>query len=158
MQRPALVSISVILLVVLGSQWAPCEARGEHPLNRSRRSQDHHSKMHSHLSRKVFDRACAASKDTIDEIVACVTSSELVSKTIKEQASNGCYKDAFGMEFDMKDKDKHKELICKNRDKFENMTACMYHKIAGSMDQKEIDRLTESLVDVGLCIVNALDG
>lgn len=122
-----------------------------------KRSADHHSMMHNHLSRKVMDRACAASKDTIDEIVACMTTSEGLTKAIKKETAATCYKEAFNQEFDEKDLHKHKELICNNRDKFENMTTCIYRKTSEQLDAKEMEKLTETLVDVGLCIINALD-
>lgn len=118
----------------------------------------HHSMVHNHLSRKVFDRACAASKDTIDEIVACITGNEALTKSVKPDIGINCHKDAFGIDFDPKDINKHKELICNNREKFEDMTACMYHKMAESLDPKEMQKMTEAMVDVGLCIINALDG
>lgn len=118
----------------------------------------HTSMMHSHLSRKVFDRACAASKDTIDEVVACVSKNEHMLKIIKPEVAAKCYQDSFGQEFDPKDIIHHKELICKNREKFEDMTACVYRKTAEALDPKEIDQMTGAMVDVGLCIINALDG
>lgn len=123
-----------------------------------KRDAEQHSVMHNHLSRKVFERACAASKDSIDEIMACVTTNEHIMKAVDEKVAAGCYKDAFGQDFDPKDMHKHKELICKNRDKFEIMTACIYRKTAENMDTKQMEKLTESMVDVGLCIINALDG
>lgn len=122
------------------------------------RSPDHKTMMHSHLSRKVFDRACASSKDTIDEIVACIHNNEHLMKNINPETAAKCYKDAFGTEFNHAEMTKHKELICNNRDKFEEMTACVYRKTAEAMDMKQIERLTEAMVDVGLCIINALDG
>lgn len=118
---------------------------------------DHHSAMHNHLSRKVFDRACAASKDTIDEIVACLNNNAVL-KTVKIELAAGCYKDAFGVDFDPKEMSQHKDLICNNRDKFESMTSCVYRKTAESVDSKELEKMTEAMVDVGLCIINALDG
>lgn len=159
----ALSVVTLFLLVVWSSQWTSCEARGDHQatrgLLRARRSHapDHKSMMHSHLSRKVFDRACAASRDTIDEIIACVTSSSLHTQA-NVQASKDCYKETFGTDFDPNDVAKHKELICNNRDKFENLTGCVYKKIGELLDPKEMEKFTESLVDVGLCIINALDG
>lgn len=124
---------------------------------RSADHKDHHSMMHNHLSRKVFDRACAASKDTIDEIVACLNNNPIIKNTKKELALS-CYKESYGMDFDPKDIAQHKDVICKDREKFEVMTGCVYKKTAESVDQKELDRLTEAMVDVGLCIINALDG
>lgn len=125
---------------------------------RSPNKNEPHSMMHSHLSRKVFDRACAASKDTIDEVVACITGNEHLIKAVKEEDANKCYKDAFGADFNPKEVLKHKELICNNREKFEEMTTCIYRKTAEALDKKEMDKLAESMVDVGLCIINALDG
>ena len=152
-------SASVLLLVVACSlQWAGCEARGQHLFRSRRNAHDHKSMFHNHLSRKVFDRACSASKDTIDEIIACVTKSEVVTKTLKDQGAKDCYKEAFNSDFDPNDVTKHKELICNNRDKFETMTACIYAKTGQALDPKQMEKLTESLVDVGLCIINALDG
>lgn len=119
---------------------------------------NHSKMMHNHLSRKVFDRACAASKDTIDEVVACVTNNEQMLKMVKPEVAGKCYKDSFGQEFDPKEMMHHKELICTNRDKFEEMTACVYRKTAEAMNPKEIDTMTSAIVDVGLCIINALDG
>lgn len=119
---------------------------------------DHRSMMHSHLSRKVFDRACAASKDTIDEILACLSNNEGLMKSVKRDTAAACYRESFELDFDPKDFSKHKDLICNNRDKFENMTACIYRKTAEVLDQKEMEKLTEALVDIGLCIINALDG
>lgn len=124
---------------------------------RSANDKDHHSMMHNHLSRKVFDRACAASKDTIDEIVACLDNNAIIKSANKELAKS-CYKDSYGIDFDPKVIAQNKEMICKNREKFEMMTGCVYRKTAESVDQKEFDRLTEAMVDVGLCIINALDG
>lgn len=118
----------------------------------------HQVMMHNHLSRKVFDRACAASKDTIDEIFACLTSNDVLMKSVKASSAKECYKEAYGQEFNADEVLKHKELICNNRDKFESMTACIYKKTADSMDAKEMEKLTETLVDVGMCIINALDG
>lgn len=123
-----------------------------------RSANQHHSMMHNHLSRKVFDRACAASKDTIDEIIACLTTNEGLMKAVKVDTAKTCYKEAFNMDFDPKDVIKHKELICNNRDKFEAMTTCIYKKTAEVADTKEMEKLTETLVDIGLCIINALDG
>lgn len=163
-QTPVALAVTILLLVLWSSQWTGSEARGEQVvagrrLLRMRRSQpDHHTMFHSHLSRKVFDRACTASKDTIDEIIACVTNSEMLTKTLKDQTAKDCYSEAFGADFDPKDVTKHKELICKNREKFETMTACIYKKTGELMDPKELEKFTESLVDVGLCIINALDG
>lgn len=114
--------------------------------------------VHNHLSRKVFDRACAASKDSIDEIVACVTTNEGLMKAMDAKAAAQCYKDTFGQDFDPKDLNKHKELICKDREKFENLTACIYKQTAASLDKNELEKLAEAMVDVGLCIINALDG
>lgn len=128
-------------------------------LFRSRRSDHHHKTMlHNHLSRKVFDRACAASKDTIDEIIACLTTNQALLKAVKEDTAKACYKDSFGLDFDPKDVIKHKELICNNREKFETMTTCVYKKTADVLDAKEMERMAEAMVDVGLCIINALDG
>lgn len=121
-------------------------------------SDKHHKMMHNHLSRKVFDRACAASKDTIDEIVNCIKSNETMLKIVKPEVAAKCYQDAFGQSFDPKDMDIHKELICKNREKFEEMTACVYRKTAEALNPKEVDTMTGAMVDVGLCIINALDG
>lgn len=127
-----------------------------------RGSDNHHepdkTMMHNHMSRKVFDRACAASKDTLDEIMACLHSNEHMIKAIKSDVAAECYKENFGVNFDPKETQKHKDLICNNRDKFESMTACTYRRTAQSLDSKEIEKLTEAMVDVGLCIINALDG
>lgn len=127
-------------------------------LGRGANLNNHHQVMHSHMSRKVFDRACAASKDTLDDIIKCLVSNKHLMEAIKRQDTLDCHKEAFGVEFDPADAHKHKDLICNNRDKFEDMTACVYRKTAeANLDQKEIDKLTESMVDVGLCIINALD-
>lgn len=132
----------------------------QQPKVRLARSDHHHhtTMMHNHLSRKIFDRACAASKDTIDEVIACLTGNETLKKTVKEETAKKCYKDSFGMEFDPKDVSKHKDLMCNNRDKFESMTTCIYKKTADALGIKEIEKMAEAMVDVGLCIINALDG
>lgn len=117
-----------------------------------------HHMLHNHLSRKVFDRACAASKDTIEEIIGCLTSNEHLTKAVNPETAAQCFKDAYGQAFDHKDMFKHKEMICKNRDKFEAMTTCIYRKTVEASDPKDIEKLSESMVDVGLCIINALDG
>ena len=130
----------------------------EKPLIVVKRSDDHAGMLHSHMSRKVFDRACAASKDTIDEIVACMTSNEALLKAVSKEVAANCYKEAFGMSFDPKDMQLHKDIICKNREKFEQMTACIYRKTAEALSKDEMSKLTDAMVDVGLCIVNALDG
>lgn len=127
-------------------------------VKRSDDKSKHQHMVHNHLSRKVFDRACAASKDTIDEIVACITENQTLVKAVQPTLANSCHKDAFGIDFDQKDLSKHKDMICKNRDKFEDMTACIYRKMAESLDPKEMDKMAEAMVDVGLCIINALDG
>lgn len=129
-------------------------------IKRSVKDSDHHDghgMMHSHMARKVFDRACAANKDTIDDIIECLHNNEHLMKAIKSDIAGSCYKESFGLEFDPKETEKHKNIICNNRDKFETMTSCAYRKTAESVDTKEIEKLTESMVDVGLCIVNALD-
>ena len=168
---PVLISIAaavgVIVISLADSDLAQAATIGRqstlaNPLQRPRAKRSHHdhhqSMMHNHLSRKVFDRACAASKDTIDEIIACMTDNETLMKSVKREHAGDCYKEAFGQEFNQKEVVKHKELICNNRDKFEAMTACTYKKTGENMDAKEIEKLTEVLVDVGLCIINALDG
>lgn len=150
--------VTVMLVVVLAALVSTqLEAHSTASQARTRRN-SHHSAMHNHLSRKVFDRACAASKDTIDEIVACLTGNEGLMKSVKLETAKVCYKEAFNQEFDPKDVVKHKDLICNNRDKFETMTTCIYKKTGEMTDAKEMEKLTESLVDVGLCIINALDG
>ena len=146
-------------LQVAGVQGGPLLVKRAAAAHADHKHSDKHSSMvHSHLSRKVFDRACAASKDTIDEVIACLTGNEIVNKTIKPETAGKCFQDSFGTEFDPKDAMKHKELICNNREKFENMTACIYRTTAESMDEKEFEKMTEAMVDVGLCIINALDG
>lgn len=138
---------------------AELTAAASAPARCARRADEKHNIMlHNHLSRKVFDRACAASKDTIDEIVICLTGNASLMKAIKVDTAQLCYKEAFNQEFDPKDVIKHKELICNNRDKFESMTTCIYKKTGEVLDSKEMEKLTEILVDVGLCIINALDG
>lgn len=124
----------------------------------TKRSVDHKTVMHNHLARRVFERACAASKDAIDEILGCLTGNEQVNKHIKPEMSEKCFKSSFGLEFDRNDVMKHKELVCNNRDKFEQMTTCVYKTASEAMDPHEVEKLTEALVDVGLCIINALDG
>lgn len=126
--------------------------------NKTASNHSHHHMIHSHLSRKVFERACAASKDTIDEIIACLTNNQQLVKTVKPESATSCFKETFGLEFDPTDFHKHKELICNNREKFESLTACIYRKTAEASDPKEMEKFMESLVDVGLCIINALDG
>lgn len=157
MAMVALVSLVYCQLVAGASQATL--ARPELATQRTvvKRS-EHHSMMHNHLSRKVMDRACAASKDTIDEIIGCMTSSEALVKAVKKETAALCYKEAFGQDFDEKDLSKHKELICNNREKFENMTTCVYRKTSEQLSAKEMEKLTEALVDIGLCIINALDG
>lgn len=118
----------------------------------------HKAMMHNHLSRKVFDRACAASKDSIDEIVACVTTNEAIMKAVDAEVAQKCYKDTVGEDFDPKEMAKHKDLICKDREKLENLTSCIFSHTAGSLDSVRMEKLTEAMVDVGLCIINALDG
>jgi len=115
------------------------------------------SNMHNHLSRRVFDRACAASRDTIDEILSCLVNNEHLTKSINPDTAKNCYKESFNIDFDPKDLVKHKDLICNNREKFELMTTCVYRKTAEVLDSKELEKLTEAMVDVGLCIINALD-
>lgn len=119
---------------------------------------DHSSMMHNHLSRRIFDRACAASKDIIEEVIACLTGNESLIKTIKPEVALKCYKDSFGVDFDPNDMMKHKELICNNRSKFEQMTTCVYQTTSEAMDSKQVEKLVEAMVDVGLCITNVLDG
>ena len=151
-------------LVATLSQLAHLEGarqqQQQQQLGRQRRSdhKHHHAMLHNHLSRKVFDRACAASKDTIDEIVACLTGNQALNKSVKEDTAKTCYKEAFGQDFDPKEMGKHKDLICNNREKFEAMTTCVYMKSAEALSAHEIEKLTEAMVDVGLCIINALDG
>lgn len=137
-----LLSLASLLLAVWSQQWLQCEAR-EH--------------IHHHLSRKVFERACSAPKDIIDEVVACVMKNEALNKVVKEEVAKKCYKDAFGADFDANEMAKHKELVCKNHSKFEEMTACVYHKMGETATRKEMHHLAEGLADVGLCIVNAID-
>ena len=79
-------------------------------------------------------------------------------KALDPEKAAKCYKDSFGIEFNAGDVMKHKELICNNRDKFEQLTTCVYRKTAENLDPKQMEKLTEAMVDVGLCIINALDG
>jgi hypothetical protein len=155
------IALTIVLLFVCSPYWSTANGdpvTGLLAQTRRSRGADHHKAMfHNHLSRKVFDRACSASKDTIDEIIACVTNSEILSKALKDAASKECYKTAFNAEFDPNDVTRHKDLICNNRDKFETMTACIYQKTSEMMDPKQMEKFTETLVDVGLCIINALD-
>lgn len=153
-----LAAISLVDLISSSKhQVAASETTKILSIQRRSANKDHHTSIHNHLSRKVFDRACAASKDTIDEIVACLTNSQVL-KSVKVELAGSCYKDAFGVDFDPKDMTQHKDLICNNRDKFESMTSCVYRKTAESVDAKEFEKMTEAMVDVGLCIINALDG
>ena len=135
-----------------------CASQAGGGLSRARRFSPHHGMMHNHMSRKIFDRACAASKDTIDEIVACVTNNKSMLQAVKEGKGTACYKEAFGEDFKPTDLDRHKDLMCNNRDKFEALTTCIYSKAAESMSSKELEQMTEAMVDVGLCIINALGG
>lgn len=123
-----------------------------------RMAPNHHIMLHTHMSRKVFDRACAASKDVIDEIILCVTNNKDLMKHLKFQNATVCHKEAFGTDFDPKDMAKHRDEICKSRDKFESMIGCVYEKISADATPQQMQELTEGMVDVGLCIVNALDG
>jgi len=155
----ALVALVVICWLHFGAENVHGAGTIERPRLRYTRSDAHaRSMMHNHLSRKVFDRACAASKDTIDEIIACLTSNQALLKAVKEETAKSCYREAFGLDFDPKDVTKHKELICNNRDKFETMTTCVYKKTADVLDAKEMEKMAEAMVDVGMCIINALDG
>lgn len=153
----------VFAIVCLASVAQLAQGARVHQVNRRSTpahstDQGHKSMLHNHMSRKVFERACAASKDTLEEIIACLTGNEHLMKAVKKEDALSCHKEAFGIEFDPKDAMKHKELVCKNREKFEQMTACIYRKTAEATDAKEIEKLTEAMVDVGLCIINALDG
>lgn len=134
-------------------------AEAAQPVKRSNESHNGHpGSIHNHMSRKVFDRACAASKDTIDEIISCITNNESMTKIVNPEMAASCYKQTYGQDFDHKDFSKHKDMICKERQKFEEMTTCIYKKTTESLGEKENDKLAEAMVDVGLCILNALDG
>lgn len=122
------------------------------------RQQNHHDVMHSHMSRKVFDRACAADKDTLDEIIGCITTNKFLVNTIKLEDANACHKDAFGVDFDANNVTLHRDLMCKHREKFEQMTTCVYRKTAEAVTKEQMDKMAEAMVDVGLCVINALDG
>lgn len=118
--------------------------------------------IHGHLSRKVYERVCKASKDSIDEIVACMTNNESLLSTFKDSpsASGGggsCYKEAFGEDFDPKAVARHHELVCKRREMFETLLSCMYKRATSIADPKELENFTDGLVDAGMCIINALD-
>lgn len=149
---------AVIAVVLVKATTVSTLARPNPRMLVKRAAPDMHASMHSHLSKKVFDRACAASKDTIDEIIACLTSNPDLIKAVKHETAAGCYKEAYGVDFDPKETMQHKELICKQRDKFELMTSCVYRKTAEVSDSNQMQKLSEILVDVGLCIINALDG
>lgn len=118
----------------------------------------HQSMMHSHMSKKVFERACSASKDVVDEIILCVTDNKDLMKHLNLDNAAECHKEAFGTEFDKNDMLKHKDEICKQREKFEQMISCVYHKVTQNANDHMLEELTGALVDVGLCIINALDG
>lgn len=152
------IMISALVLGFVLAQFGSIGAQNSaKPLIVVKRSNDPSGMMNSHLSRRVFDRACAASKDTIDEIVACMTSNEALVTSVTKDVAAKCYHDAFGTEFDPKEMQIHKDMICKNRDKFEQMTTCIYRKTADAVSKEEMSKLTDAMVDVGLCIVNALD-
>lgn len=110
--------------------------------------------MHSHMSRKILDRACKASKDTLDEVMQCIIKNELYEK--HRDKGKKCFKETFNEEFNHDDMAKHRDLLCKNKDKMEEMTSCMYHQMM-HLDQAELDRIADAMVDVGMCIINALD-
>lgn len=83
---------------------------------------DHHTSMHHHLSRKILDKACAASKDTIEEIVGCFKNNKTVNSALKPEVAQSCHKEAFGVEFKLNEIQKHKEEICQHKDKFEQVS------------------------------------
>lgn len=68
-----------------------------------------------------------------------------------------CFKETFGEEFSKNDMAKHRDMLCKNKEKMEDMTSCMYHQMM-HLDKEELDRIADQMVDVGMCIINALDG
>lgn len=157
---------TLVGLLVLGLCINSVESRrmcrGKRSASTTTPSPDSHGKVHamfhSHMSKKVFDRACSASKDVIDEIVGCMNGNSLMMKHMNDPGNRNCFKESFGIEFDPKDVTKHRDLICKQRDKFEEMVSCSFLKISESSTAKDMESLTEAMVDVGLCVINAIDG
>lgn len=150
--------VGILLVCVLVVENTHVESDASIVGHREKRmAEKHHLAMHTHMSRKVLDRACAASKDVIDEIIACVTNNKTLMESKQWQKAAECHKEAFGVDFDPKDLTKHHAEICQQKDKFETMVGCVYEKISNESTSAEMQQLTESMVDVGLCIVNALD-
>jgi hypothetical protein len=152
---PGHLVIRILLMLAIISSLQCSADREVAELTRARRAA-RRLHFHQHISRKVLDYACAASKDTVDEIMACTTKNEYLSGSSKLASVKNCYTETYGTPFDPNDAAKHKELICKNRDKFELLTACFYQRLVDEMTIKELERFGASLVDLGLCIVNAL--
>lgn len=114
------------------------------------------SMLRTRMLQMVLDRACAASDDIIFEMIDCVISNDVVIKSIRIDVANKCYKDAFGRDFDP-DIPKQKAIICKEREKFEGLAKCIRQKTIERLSPKERDKLRQSLLDVGLCVMNSLD-
>ncbi|KAG9509125.1 hypothetical protein GZH46_02365, partial [Fragariocoptes setiger] len=156
-------SMNAMLVVVVASvavacmMSSYCEAKDVGLVHSLIRRDSTEKSMHSHLSRKVLERACAAGKDAIDEIIACFSNNMAAKAMLKPELALKCHKEAFNIEFDMNDIEKHRQLICENRDKFEMMTACVYRQATANVDIKQREIFAEAMVDLGLCIINALN-
>lgn len=154
-------ALSVVLVVLLAVDFSAHQSRASGLISKrsiEHHKAKHHSMLHNHMSKKVFERACAAPKDVVQEIILCVTDNKDLMKNLNLDNASECHKEAFGTEFDKKDMMKHKDEICKQREKFEEMVSCVYHKVTENANEKVMEELTGAMVDVGLCIINALDG
>lgn len=156
---PNLVSIAALLLILSVNL---IDDRVEASIIKNKieeyRQNHRHKILHNHMSKKIFDRACAASKDVIEEVILCVTDNKDLLAHFQMDAASNCYKTTYGTDFDRKDLMKHHEEICKQREKFEDLIGCVYHQMTANATAKVMDEISNSLVDVGLCIINALDG
>lgn len=115
--------------------------------------------MRQRFAKRIFKQACAANKDTIDEMMKCYHKSDFLVQTVRgEDLAKTCYKKVYGTEFDHKDVMTHKEIVCKSPEKLEQMRACLIKNVTEKLSQTDLRKLPAALRDVGRCALEVLNG
>lgn len=115
------------------------------------------NKMNKQMIRRILDRACNASEETLSEVVGCFIGNRELAKSVKAKTATECFKEAYGANLEVADMFKSRDVICNQRDKFDLLTECMIERTTANLNKEQADRVNEAFVDVGLCIVDALD-
>lgn len=65
----------------------------------NKRNADHfHHNIYNHMSKKIMERVCKASKETLGQVVDCLVKSQAFDEKAKE-LGHKCYIETYGVEF-----------------------------------------------------------